>query len=273
MDARAGGLLRLSVLIPVFNERPTIGRVLAAVAGVMPEVSKELVIVDDGSSDGTREFLARELSGKHGPVSRVALREDGGLDLERANRDVPGSLRFKVIFHDANQGKGAAVRTAMSAASGDVVVVQDADLEYDPQDWAVMYDLIAVRQVADVVFGSRFFGRPHRSLYFHHFLANRLISILFNLIYNQTLSDIEVCYKMLARRVVDTLDITCRDFGCEVQISAQIALRHWRIYEVGISYFGRTYAEGKKINWKDGVKALWYVVKFRFARRRSAPAA
>jgi len=129
-----------------------------------------------------------------------------------------------------------------------------------------MWNLIAERKVADVVYGSRFYGRPHRSLNYHHFMANRLISFLFNILYNQTLTDIETCYKMFTRQVLDALRITQDDFGFEVQISAQIARhRRWRIYELGISYYGRTYDAGKKINWKDGVKALWYVLKFRFA--------
>ena len=131
-----------------------------------------------------------------------------------------------------------------------------------------MFDLIAQRKVADVVYGSRFYGRPHRSLHFHHYLANRLISTVFSLLYNQTLTDVQVCYKMFTRDVKDSLRITVNDFGIELQIGAQIALaRRWRIYELGIQYYGRTYAEGKKINWKDGVKALWYLIKFRFGRR------
>ena len=128
-----------------------------------------------------------------------------------------------------------------------------------------MYDLIAVRKVADVVFGSRFYGHPHRSLYFHHYLANRLIRCLFNLVFNQTLTDIETCYKMMTSRVARSLRLTADDFGIEVEISAEISRqRNLRIYELGISYFGRTYAEGKKINWKDGLKALWYIFQFRF---------
>jgi hypothetical protein len=128
-----------------------------------------------------------------------------------------------------------------------------------------MYDLIAVREVADVVFGSRFYGRPHRSLYYHHYFANRLISFLFNIVFNQTLTDIETCYKMMTREVARSLRLTANDFGIEVEMSAEIARqRSLRIYELGISYYGRTYAEGKKINWKDGMKALWYVFKFRF---------
>ena len=153
----------------------------------------------------------------------------------------------------------------MAAVTGDVVVIQDADLEYDPQDWTQMYNLIAERKVADVVYGSRFYGRPHRSLFYHHFLANKLISVLFNILYNQTLTDIEVCYKMFTREVLNTLRLTCDDFGIEVEMSAQISLnRKLRIYETGISYYGRTYEEGKKISWRDGLMALWYILKFRF---------
>ena len=159
-----------------------------------------------------------------------------------------------------------ALQTGLAEATGDVTVIQDADLEYDPADWEEMYDLIAGRGVADVVYGSRFYGRPHRALYFHHYMANRFISFLFNLLFNQQLTDIEVCYKMFTRAVRESLRITANDFGFEVQFSAQVALaRRWRIYEVGIRYFGRTYEEGKKINWKDGVKALWYLLKFRVA--------
>jgi hypothetical protein len=146
-----------------------------------------------------------------------------------------------------------------------VLVIQDADLEYDPNDWEQMYDLIAECKVADVVFGSRFYGRPHRSLYFHHYLGNRLISFLFNLVFNQTLTDIECCYKMMTSGVARSLRLTANDFGIEVELCAQIARqRKLRIYELGIRYFGRTYAEGKKIKWKDGLKALWYVIWFRF---------
>ena len=183
-----------------------------------------------------------------------------------AASDVPSpSFRIRALYHERNRGKGAAVRSALAAATGDVIVIQDADLEYDPNDWAEMYALIAIRKIADVVYGSRFYGRPHRSLYFHHYVANRLISFLFNVLYNQTLTDVEVCYKMFTRDVRDSLRLTCNDFGFEIQISAQVSLaRKWRIYETGISYYGREYQEGKKIGWKDGVKALWYLVRFRF---------
>ena len=160
------------------------------------------------------------------------------------------------------------MRTGFARASGDVIVIQDADLEYDPNDWSRMLPLIVDRKVADVVYGSRFHGRPHRSLYFHHYMGNRLISFLFNLLYDQMLSDIEVCYKMFTSEVLNGLKLTSDDFGLEIEISAQIArARRWRIYEVGISYYGRTYDEGKKINWLDGLKALVYLFKFRICAR------
>ena len=255
--------MRLSVLIPVYNERDTIGHVVAAVSHALPTVEKEIVLVDDGSSDGTGSFLRDALGSADGRYRPVSF-EDGSLKLEPACDTDAGAVSFQVGFHERNLGKGAAVRTAMRAATGDVIVIQDADLEYDPNDWVPMYALIAEKKVADVVYGSRFYGRPHRSLFFHHFLANRLISFLFNLIYNQTLSDIEVCYKMFTREVMKSFALTANDFGIEIEISSQIALnRKLRIYEVGISYYGRTYHEGKKINWKDGIRALWYLVKFR----------
>jgi glycosyltransferase involved in cell wall biosynthesis len=249
----------LSVLIPVYNEIASIETLLDVVQAALPGANKELVIVDDGSTDGTRQWLAntftvtyeRDLPGNGAPLS--------------GKSQFTKTSAVRVIFHEHNKGKGGAIQTAMAASSGDIIVIQDADLEYDPADWQLMYELIAQRKVADVVYGSRFYGRAHRSLYYHHYLANRLISLLFNIMFNQTLTDIEVCYKMFTREVLQNLRITATDFGIEVQISAQIALaRRWRIYEVGIHYFGRTYDEGKKINWKDGVKALGYLVKYRF---------
>lgn len=179
---------------------------------------------------------------------------------------LPGEgVRLRTFTHTKNRGKGAALRTGLAAVTGDVVVIQDADLEYDPADWVGMWRLIAEKGIADVVFGSRFLGHPHRSLYFHHYIANRFISLCFNLLFNQTLTDVECCYKMFSRPVCDNLSLRCDDFGCEIEISAKIARAHkWRIYEMGVSYYGRTYTEGKKITWRDGFKALWYLLRFRF---------
>jgi glycosyltransferase involved in cell wall biosynthesis len=253
----------LSVVIPVYNEHRTLGTVLTMVARSLPKVSKEIVVVDDCSTDGTREWLKANFA--HGPRggSMVSLDDKGNLVF--ASDPTPPTVTIRPIFHERNKGKGGGLQTAFAAISGDVLVIQDADLEYDPDDWSQMFDLIAVRKVADVVFGSRFYGRPHRSLYFHHYLGNRLINVLFNLLFNQTLTDLETCYKMMTSGVARSLRLTANDFGIEVEMSAEIARqRHLRIYETGISYFGRTYAEGKKIDWKDGLKALWYIFKFRF---------
>ena len=256
----------LSVIIPAYNEVKTIAGVLAAVSAALPGVPKEIIVVDDGSTDGTRAWLTHNVPS--GATTFGGIATGAGADGNLIDAAAPGAaapaIHLRVILHESNRGKGGALRTGFAACTGDVVVIQDADLEYDPADWVTMYGLIATRNVADVVYGSRFSALPHRALYFHHFMANRLISLLFNIFYNQMLSDIEVCYKMMRREVVDTLRLTCDDFGIEVEISAQIArARKWRIYEVGITYYGRTYAEGKKINWRDGVKALWYLVKFR----------
>jgi glycosyltransferase involved in cell wall biosynthesis len=259
--------MKLSVVIPAFNEIRTIGPVLAAVAAALPDIPLELIVVDDGSTDGTREWLRRNVpeGGRQG--AGLSLAPGGDLRWISQSESPGAGIEVLTKFNPRNLGKGGALQTGLAAATGDVIVIQDADLEYDPLDLRPMYQLIAGRRIADVVFGSRFYGRPHRSLNFHHYLANRLISLVFNTLYNQTLSDVEVCYKMISRAVLDSLHITCNDFGFEIQISAQIALaRRWRIYEMGISYYGRTYSEGKKINWKDGVKALWYLLRFRFRR-------
>jgi glycosyltransferase involved in cell wall biosynthesis len=253
----------LSVIIPVFNEHRTLGLLLARVSRALPNLSKEIIIVDDCSTDGSREWLRSNFAEQGLTGSGIEIDPSGQVVLTPSGHG-PGIV-VRVEYHQRNRGKGGAVQSGLALATGDVIVIQDADLEYEPEDWAEMYDLIAVRKVADVVYGSRFYGRPHRSLYLHHYIGNRLISLLFNVLYNQTLTDIEVCYKMFSREVKDSLRITCDDFGFEVEISAQISLaRRWRIYEIGIRYFGRTYEEGKKIDWKDGLKALWYVLRFRF---------
>ena len=258
----------LSIVIPVYNEVQTIGRILDEVAKALPETPKQIVIVDDRSSDGTSDWLRRNLGHSEGSWRRLLLNAGGDLQLSADGPPNHAEISFTVLFHERNRGKGAAVRTGLTSASGDVVVIQDADLEYDPNDWSRMLPLIIERKVADVVYGSRFYGRPHRSLYFHHYLGNRLISTLFNLLYDQMLSDVEVCYKMFTQQVLKDLRLTSDGFGIEIEISAQIArARRWRIYEVGISYYGRTYDEGKKINWIDGLKALVYLFKFRIRPR------
>jgi len=263
---KSSSAMLLSIVIPVYNERHTLGTILAVVARALPDVSKEIIVVDDCSKDGTREWLQANFPNGARGGSSVELDSDGQLVF--AEQAGASCVTIRPIFHDRNKGKGAGLQTGFAAFTGDVLAIQDADLEYDPNDWRQMYDLIAVRKVADAVFGSRFYGRPHRSLYFHHYFANRLISLLFNIVFNQTLTDIETCYKMMTREVARSLRLTANDFGIEVEMSAEIARqRALRIYELGISYYGRTYAEGKKINWKDGLKAPWYVLKFRFRRR------
>lgn len=255
----------LSVIMPAYNEIHTIGEILVRVAAALPEVTKEIVVVDDCSRDGTREWLQRNVPEGRVSFATLALDGEGRLVRPPAADGSPGMSTLVLALHEVNQGKGRALQTGFAASTGAVIIIQDADHEYDPDDWTTMYDLIARRQVADVVYGSRFYGTPHRSLYFYHYLANRLISSLFNLLYNQTLTDVEVCYKMFTRPVLESMRLSARDFGIEVEMSARIArARRWRIYETGIHYFGRTYEEGKKINWRDGMKALWYLVKYRF---------
>ena len=252
----------LSIVIPVYNEVDTLGKIIALTTSVLPDVGKEIIVVDDGSKDGTREWLKANFPDGPRSGTNIFVRADGNLDF---GSGTAATVTVRPIYHETNKGKGGGLLTGFAAVTGDVVIIQDADLEYDPQDWVTMYELIAVRKVADVVYGSRFYGRPHRSLYFHHYLANRLISLLFNILYNQTLTDIETCYKMMTRDVLRSLHLSANDFGIEIEMSARIARRHTlRIYELGITYYGRTYAEGKKINWKAGVKALWYLFKFRF---------
>jgi glycosyltransferase involved in cell wall biosynthesis len=256
----------LSVIMPAYNEIHTIGEILVRVTRVLPEVPKEIVVVDDCSSDGTREWLERNIPTAGLACSGLSLDEAGELAIRPVGDGPAVATSIVLVRHHVNQGKGKALQTGFAASTGDVIVIQDADHEYDPNDWVKMYDLIAHKEVADVVYGSRFYGTPHRSLYFYHYAANRLISTLFNLIYNQTLTDIEVCYKMFTRPVLESMKLSARDFGIEVQMSAQIALaRRWRIYETGIHYYGRTYDEGKKINWKDGMKALGYLLRYRIS--------
>ena len=259
--------MKLSVIIPVYNELNTINDVITKVTQTIPTVCKEIVMIDDGSTDGTRELLVDMFGEPNSPAVALSLDQDKQLIIEKLSQqssDLP-LITVKLIFHKRNQGKGAALRTGFKESSGDVLVIQDADLEYDPNDWEKMWSLIQ-EDKADIVFGSRFYGNPHRVLYFHHYLGNKVITSLIDLLCNINLSDIEVCYKMFRREVVERMNLICDDFGFEVEFTVKAikSRRRWRIYETGISYYGRTYEEGKKINWKDGVKALYYIFKFAF---------
>jgi len=230
--------VRLSVLIPVYNECDTIAEICRRVRAV--PVDTEIVVVDDFSTDGTREVLEH-------------LYEEGQID--------------RLVLQASNRGKGAAIRTAVAHASGEAVIIQDADLEYDPDEYPRLLAPIAQGR-ADAVYGSRFAGRdPHRVLYFWHYLGNRLLTLLSNMVTNLNLTDMETCYKMLRREVWEKIELEENRFGMEPEITAKLARGGWRIFEVGISYSGRTYAEGKKISWKDGVSALRCIFKYGIWRR------
>jgi glycosyltransferase involved in cell wall biosynthesis len=229
--------VKLSVVIPCFNEVDTLATLVRRVREA-PYQPKEIIVVDDGSTDGTRELLERG--------------------------DIPGIDR--VIQLERNSGKGAALRSGIAAATGDVLVVQDADLEYDPHEYGSLIQPILDGR-ADVVFGSRFHGTgPHRVLYFWHRVGNGAITLLSNMLTNLNLTDIETGYKMLRREVIQRITIEENRFGFEPEITAKVARLGVRIYEVGISYHGRTYAEGKKINWKDGVRAIYCILKYNLLR-------
>jgi len=229
-------LRKLSVVVPVFNERNTLVEILRRMRAVeLPDsIEREIIVVDDGSDDGTRDVL-KQL----------------------------GDSTVRIIMHERNRGKGAAVRTGAANATGEYVLVQDADLEYDPDDWPKLLNPI-LRGRTRVVYGSRFTGE-RRNMLFAHWIGNRFLSLVTNLLYNTTLSDMETCYKVLDRRLFDDLSLSADRFDIEPEITAKILKRGIRIYEVPISYAGREFDEGKKITWRDGFAALWTLVKYRFS--------
>lgn len=228
----------LSVVMPCYNERATVAECVGAV--LASPYTRELIVVDDASTDGTREILA---------------------DLTATDP------RVRVLLQDRNQGKGAALRRGFREATSRFVIVQDADLEYDPAEYRKILQPI-LDDRADVVFGSRFFGgEPHRVLYFWHYAGNRFLTLVSNMVTNLNLSDMETCYKCFRREVLEGLRIEERGFGVEPELTAKVARAGWRVYEVGISYSGRTYAEGKKIGWRDGVRAIWCILKYGLLRR------
>ena len=230
--------MKLSIIIPCYNEVTTISEIVRQVHAIDIK-DLEIIVVDDASNDGTREVLEKSVK----------------------------PLAAKIIYHNKNMGKGAALRSGFEEAKGDVVVVQDADLEYNPQNIPKMLKLIE-SGMADVVFGSRFMGGgPHRVLYFWHYIGNKFLTLLSNMFTNINLSDMETCYKMFRREVIQAIEIEENRFGFEPEITAKIARGNHRIYEIGISYAGRTYAEGKKIGWKDGFRAIYAILKYNIWHR------
>jgi glycosyltransferase involved in cell wall biosynthesis len=245
--------MKLSIVMPVFNEAATLRQIVARVAAV--DLDKELVIVDDGSTDGGRELLAE-------------LR-DRGLDRwlgEGSSNGPRGRTAVQVILQPRNMGKGAAIRTGFAAASGDILVIQDADLEYDPQDLPRLIEPI-VEGIADVTFGSRFIGSPRRALYFWHTMLNRGLTLVSNMLNDLNLTDMETCYKAFRADAIRGLVIEEDRFGIEPELTAKVAKMRLRVYEVPVSYRGRTYEEGKKIGWKDGVRAVYCILKYGVRRR------
>ncbi len=229
--------MKVSVVIPCYNELLTVDQIVAAIrSGPIPDV--QIILVDDCSTDGTREFLQRK----------------------------PPGWVDKILYHEKNRGKGGALRTGLRHLTGDFVIIQDADLEYDPREYPLLLDPLLSGH-ADVVFGSRFMGgRPHRVVYFWHMVGNRLLTLFSNMLTNVNLTDMETCYKAFRREAIDSLSIEEERFGCEPEIVAKAARAKLRLYEVGISYHGRTYEQGKKIGWRDGLGAIRAILKYNLFR-------
>jgi len=223
--------MKLSIVIPIYNEEKTLMTILEKVRA--QDINKEIILVDDGSTDGTREILK--------------------------SLDYP---EVRVFLHKENQGKGAALRTGFAEATGDIIIIQDADLEYNPEEYGYLIRPIQ-NGVADVVYGARFLGGPHRVLYFWHYCGNKLLTLITNVLFNINLNDMETCYKVFRKEALEGISIISNRFGFEPEITARMVKSKQRIYEVPISYFGRTYAEGKKITWKDGIVALYTLLRFR----------
>lgn len=226
--------MKLSIIIPVFNEKKTIEEIIDRVQKVDVGLDKEIIIVDDGSEDGTREVLK--------------------------NLDLPN---IEIHFHEVNQGKGAALQTGFAKAKGDIVLIQDADLEYDPREYPKLLEPILDGR-ADVVYGSRFLGGPHRVLFFWHYVGNKFLTTFCNIVSNLNLTDMETCYKVLHKNVIDRITLKSKRFGIEPEMTIKVSKLKCRIYEVPISYSGRDYSEGKKIGWKDGVAAIFHIMRFKF---------